>query len=311
MIRECVVALVLLSAAQHAAGQDRPSRLGPRDIDALPSAPADHRLAYGADSLHFGDLRLPDGPGPFPVAIVIHGGCWLGPFATLHNTSAVSDALRGLGVATWNVEYRRADHPGGGWPGTFQDVAAAADHVRELATRFPLDTTRLVALGHSAGGHLAFWLAARHRLPPTSPLASPDPVTLAGVISIGGPPDLAAFEGLDARVCGEPIVARLLGDASAVIGDRLADASPAARLPLGTPQRLLVGELDGVVPAEVALDYERRARALGDDVAYVSMGGAGHFEALAPTTEAWQVVVATVRELLDARRPPPSARSRR
>jgi acetyl esterase/lipase len=295
-----LVMLTLATASQACAQdqKDQPTWLRPRDIDTLPSAPADHRIAYGADSLHFGDLRLPRGSGPFPVAIVVHGGCWLSRFATLQNTAAVADTLRNLGIATWNIEYRRVDHPGGGWPGSFADIAWAADHVRELAQRFPLDTTRVVAVGHSAGGHFAFWLAARHRLPVGSPLASGTPLSLAGVVSLGGPPDLAAFEGLDAQVCREPIVARMLGDPAAVRQDRLADASPAARLPLGVPQRLIVGEHDPVVPAAMALDYVTRARALGDDAVYLSVRDAAHFEVIAPTSPAWAVVERSILELL-------------
>jgi acetyl esterase/lipase len=126
-------------------------------------AQADHRIYYGTNLVQFGDLRLPKGPGPHPVAIVIHGGAW-GSAVALHYTSVLSAALTCAGVATWNIEYRRIGG-GGGWPTTFQDVAAAADFLRVLATHFPLDLNRVVATGHSAGGHLSLWLAARHRLP--------------------------------------------------------------------------------------------------------------------------------------------------
>src|SRR5688572_17960292 len=104
----CSILIAGLAAAPS--GQ----RLRPRDIDALPSRPADFRVAYGQDPLQFGELRLPAGKGPFPLAIVIHGGCWVSRFATLQNTAAMADALRGAGMATWNIEYRRLDQPGGG-----------------------------------------------------------------------------------------------------------------------------------------------------------------------------------------------------
>ena len=125
------IALSATLAAQTGA------RLRPRDVDGLPSRPADARVSYGEDALQFGELRLPPGSGPFPVAIVIHGGCWVSRLATLQNTAALADALRDAGVATWNVEYRRLDSQGGGWPGTFADVGAAADHVRSPPTRAP------------------------------------------------------------------------------------------------------------------------------------------------------------------------------
>ena len=116
--------------------------LSPYDVNALPSKPANARVAYGKDSLQFGELRLPEGPGPFPVAIIIHGGCWLSRFATLKIMSPLADALAKDGIATWNIEYRRIDNPGGGWPGSFDDVADGVDHVRTLAAKRTRSTRR-------------------------------------------------------------------------------------------------------------------------------------------------------------------------
>ena len=139
-------------------------RLSPADVNRLPSKPADARISYGPDPLQFGELRLPRGTGPFPLAVVIHGGCWVSEVATLQNTAALADALRDAGIATWNIEYRRVDNPGGGWPGTFTDVADAVDLVRVIAREHPIDLSRVVTIGHSAGAHLALWAAARGRL---------------------------------------------------------------------------------------------------------------------------------------------------
>ena len=141
--------------------------LSHQDIASLPTISADARVAYGPDSLQFGELRLPSGHGPNPVAVVIHGGCWLS-MADLHVMDRFSEALTDAGVATWNIEYRPVDNPGGGWPGTFTDVGLAVDHVRDLAREYSLDLTRVMVVGHSAGGHLALWAAARHRLPEDS-----------------------------------------------------------------------------------------------------------------------------------------------
>src|SRR5579875_2539599 len=136
-----------------------------RDILFTPAPTADERIFYGDDDeVQFGDLRLPSGPGPHPVVMTIHGGFWRAAF-DLQYMGLICNALRGAGIATWNVEYRRVGQPGGGWPGTFRDVARAADHLRALAPRYSLDLARVVALGHSAGGHLALWLAARPRIP--------------------------------------------------------------------------------------------------------------------------------------------------
>src|SRR5262245_43877582 len=146
--------------------------LSPQQVNELPSSPADHRIQYGSGPFQFGDLRLPKTTERHPVAVVIHGGCWKAKHgdlvADLENTSPLSAALTSIGIATWNIEYRRIDNPGGGWPGTFEDVANAVDYLRVIAKSFPLDLNRTVIIGHSAGGHLATWAAARHRLPDKS-----------------------------------------------------------------------------------------------------------------------------------------------
>lgn len=276
-------------------------RLRPRDVDALPSRAADHRIAYGTDSLQFGDLRLPNGSPPHPLVIVIHGGCWVSHFASLQNTAALSDALRDAGVATWNVEYRRLDHPGGGWPGTMADVAAATDYVRTLAKRFPLDTTRVIGIGHSAGGHLALWLGARGRLTSGSPLYVAQPLRLNGVVALGGPGDLADFTTYAATICGSPVIERLLGGTPATVPDRYAQASPRALLPLGTRQLLIVGADDGVMPERARSAYVDVARRAGDSVEAIVVPG-GHFEVIAPTSAAWPTVRDAVLKLVSVSR---------
>lgn len=276
-------------------------RLRPADIDALPSRPADARVTYGADPLQFGDLRLPAGKGPFPLAVVVHGGCWVSTFATLQNTAAMADALRDAGIATWNVEYRRLDNPGGGWPGTFADVAAAADHVRVLAKTYPLDLARVAAVGHSAGGHLALWLAGRSRLPKTSPLYRPDPLRLSAAVSLGGPGDLKDFTTYASSICGTPVIEQLLGGPPAAVPARYAEASPAALLPMGVRQVLIVGTNDGVVPAASRDAYIAAAKQAGDEAEATAVPGAGHFEVIAPTSDAWPVVRDRVRALLGVR----------
>src|SRR5438045_2758869 len=120
------------------------------DILTSPAPRADARLPYGPDPLHFGDLRLPARPGPHPVVLVVHGGFCRARY-DLEHTGQLCAALTAEGLATWNVEYRRIGNAGGGWPGTFQDVALAACHLRELAPKYNLDLEHVVALGHSAG----------------------------------------------------------------------------------------------------------------------------------------------------------------
>lgn len=295
LIRALLLLLTLAHATDVAAQR---TGLGPRDVDRLPSRPADARVVYGTDdALQFGELRLPAGRGPFPVAVVIHGGCWVSRFATLQNTAAFADALRDAGVATWNIEYRRLDHRGGGWPGTFADVAAAADFVAALAKQHPLDASRVVAVGHSAGAHLALWLAARQRLPEGNVLRGDAPLRLNGAVALGGPGDLGDFRTYASKICGGPVIDQLLGGTPQDVPDRYAQTSPVALLPFGTRQVLIVGENDPVMPARARDAYVAAALKAGDTAESIVIPAAGHFEVIAPTSSAWPVVRDKVLEL--------------
>ena len=249
-----------------------------QDILKMPAPPADHRIAYGSDPQQFGELRLPKGKGPFPVVVVIHGGCWQAQY-DLGHIGNLSAGLTSAGAATWTLEYRRLGNPGGGWPGTLLDVARGAGHLKTLASDYPLDLTRVVAIGHSAGGHLALWLAKRWDL------------RLAGVVSLAGVADLrrAAAE----HVCGDA-ASQLVGG----VADRYELASPIESLPLGVPTRLIHGVDDRIVPPAFSKDYEAAARKSGDDVRATMVEKAGHFELIAPGSSAWKTVETTVFDLL-------------
>lgn len=169
--------LGIVGALPIPAQTTRAQNLTFEDIQKLPTPPADHRIAYGTDPLQFGDLRLPHGKGPYPVVVVIHGGCWYSEYDLKH-VASFSAALTRLGVATWSLEYRRIGNSGGGWPGTFQDVAHGTDYLRVLARTYSLDLKRVIVAGHSAGGASALWLAARGNFPKDSPLYKSDPLPL-------------------------------------------------------------------------------------------------------------------------------------
>jgi acetyl esterase/lipase len=266
------------------------------EIAALPVPPADHRIPYGSGPFRFGDLRLPDGAGPHPVVVVIHGGCWRNAF-DLDHISPLSAALTDSGVATWTIEYRRIGDPGGGWPGTFQDVAAGIEHLDALAVRFPLDRERVVLLGHSAGGHLALWWAGRRNLPADSALRLPGAVVASGIVSLAGITDLRGYSAGEGS-CNRA-VPELLGGSPAEVPGRYAQASPVELLPLGVPQRLVHGTEDPIVPIAESERLAERARAAGDDARVVRIEGAGHFDVIAPFAPAWRSVLAAVRELLE------------
>jgi acetyl esterase/lipase len=300
--RSRVLALVWFCCWTPVAGADaqQPATVSWAEISGLPMPPAEHRIHYGSDPLQFGDLRLPRGTGPHPVAVVIHGGCWRSA-NDLRHVSHLSAALTAAGIATWTIEYRRIGDAGGGWPGTFDDVARGTDHVRTLAQQHPLDPDRLVLIGHSAGGQLALWLAGRHNLPADHPLSAPAPLAVRGVVSLAGITDLSAFAA-EPGYCNES-VAPLLGGSLDNVPDRYAAASPIGLLPLRVPLRLLHGSQDPFVPVEQARSLAARARYHGDDVELEVIEAAGHFDLIAPFSPVWASVERTVRALLVPRQP--------
>jgi len=272
-----------------------------QDLLALPQPPADRTFAYGPAPQQVAELRLPKGHGPHPVVIVVHGGCWQAPWG-FGQVRSLAAALTAQGWATWSLEYRRIGDQGGGWPGTLEDVARGADHLREAAKDHALDLDRVVALGHSAGGQLALWLAARPRLARGAALHGGDPLRLRGVVSLAGITDLRA--GATACVCGDAIP-QLLGGPPEDHADRLSQSSPIELLPLGVPVRLVCGARDPIVPFEQAGTYEAAATRAGDTVAVEVVEGAGHFELVNPSSSAWPVVRNAVRVVLGRRPGPP------
>ena len=248
-------------------------------------------MKYGFQhARQFGDLRLPDGDGPHPVAIVVHGGFWLASYE-LALMDPLCDALTAQGIATWNLEYRGVGNEGGGWPGTLLDVAAGADTLRALAMTRPLDLGRVVAVGHSAGGHLALWLAARRRIK-GGPLASPNPLAVSHVVALAPIADLRA-----AWAAGYGAVGKLLGGTPKDVPAHYADASPAEHLPLGVRQVVVHGVDDHVVAIQLSRDYVAAASAQGDDAVLVALDGTGHFEPIDPRSVAWPGVLDAVHPL--------------
>lgn len=297
-MRRWLLLALLLFAAVGRESVCNAQLLRPRDVDKLPSTPADKRISYGTDPQQFGDLRLPTGGGRHPVAVVVHGGCWLSPFANVQNTAALASALTAAGVATWNIEYRRVDNPGGGWPGTFQDVSSAVDYLRTLAKTHPLDLKRVVIVGHSAGGHLALWAAGRARLPKGSPLSTPDPLKVRGALNLAGPGNLRSIFPFQKEVCGGTPITRLFGGTPEEVPDRYRIGSPAEMLPLKVEQVLITGAQDHAVPPKYGREYEKEARQRGDKVKMLVVENAGHFEVIAPGTAAWSTVEDAIKSLL-------------
>ncbi|WP_338051297.1 alpha/beta hydrolase family protein [Pseudonocardia acidicola] len=264
---------------------------------APPAGPAPLRVPYGPHPSQFGELTLPAGPVR-GVVVILHGGFWRNRFG-LELGRPLAAALVGTGLATWNVEYRRVGGDGG-WTATFDDVAAALDLLAVLDTvghrqaAAHLDLDRVVALGHSAGGHLAVWLAARPGLPAGAPGADPR-VRLRGVVSQAGVLDLV---GAAERGVGAGAVQDLLGGAPGVVPQRYALASPVARLPIGVPTICVHGTDDTRVPIRQSERFTTAARAAGDRAELITLPGVDHFAVIDPSTAAWAQCRHAVERLL-------------
>jgi len=264
------------------------------DLSELAKAAPGQKHSYGADPLQFGELTLPDGAGPHPVVINIHGGCWLAEYK-LNSSRALANALANNGIAVWNLEYRRVGDAGGGWPGTFLDVSKGADYLRAIAKDHPLDLKRVVFMGHSAGGHFALWLAARSKIPATAELHAADPIAVLGVVGLAPAPDLAALH--KKGVCGN-VIDKLMGGAPDAVPDRYQFSVPANLAPIGVPQVLIIGKKDTAWDW-VGQAYADKARAAGDTrIEVIIAPEAGHFEVIDPNSSTWPQVLKSTRDLL-------------
>ena len=253
------------------------------------------RLAYNTGTFQSGELYLPAQPGPYPVVILIHGGYWRSHFG-LDLMHGLARDLVARQIAVWNIEYRRVGNPGGGWPGTFLDVAQAADYLRTIATTYELDLARVIPIGHSAGGHLALWLAARSHIPAHSSIYPHEhPQTLSGAISLAGVINLEMAYQL--HLSNDAVVG-LLGGTLEQTPERYIAASPAALLPLHIPQVLIHGTADANVPIEVSQAYGAAARAAGDTIISLEPAGVDHFDIINPATKIWEATVQELEKLL-------------
>ena len=236
---------------------------------------------YGSQAGQEGDLYLPRVPHP-PVVCLIHGGFWRMPYGREEITAIAKDiALRGYAV--WNIEYRRIGAPGGGWPGTLHDIASAIDHLAVLAGNgIELDLNRVIVAGHSAGGQLALWAAAKKRL---ANIFSPARVQPIAAAALAGVTDLArAFE----LNSGRGAVNEFLGGSPAQYPERYTAASPIGLLPLGVRQLVIHGAKDEALPVELSRSYAAAAQASGDSVEFVDLPDAGHKDFLDPNSNAYK-----------------------
>lgn len=249
---------------------------------------APRTVAYGRSSEQVGDLRLPAGEGPWPVAVLLHGGFWRERYGRGSIEPLAVDLTR-RGFATWSLEYRRVGASGGGWPRTAEDVAAGIDHLADLDAA--LDLERVAVLGHSAGGQLAVWSVRR------TGVAGAPRVRPAVVVSLAGVMDL-----VDAalRASGDPPnpTTAFLGGPPGERPDAYAEASPIGLVPLGVPQVVVQGLGDDRDFLDWHRAYVAAARAAGDRVEAVERDDADHFSVIDPVHPIWAETVAALERLL-------------
>jgi acetyl esterase/lipase len=250
------------------------------DILTLPPPPVDARLTYGTDPNQFGELRLPKTGGPFPVVMCLHGGYWRAKY-DLSYTGHMCAAFTGRGLATWNLEYRRVGNPGGGWPGTFEDVRAGYRYISQIAQRYKLDSTKVVVVGHSAGGQLALCLAAHEP-------------SLRHVVSLAGVVDLQ--QAWELHLSDNAVVGFLGGEPGSV-PEHYREADP-MQLKVSATQWLIHGATDDTVPPFFSRNYTEQKRKRGEDTHYLELSTAGHFDVVDPRSTVWPKVEGTVLHLL-------------
>jgi acetyl esterase/lipase len=256
--------------------------------------PTTTRYSYGSQSEQIADLTVPDGVGPFPVLIMLHGGGFAaGP--TLERLTPLCEDLASAGLATWNVEYRRLEGTGGGWPMTWQDAAAATDYLAEIAGRHGLDLDRVAAFGHSAGAPLALWLASRANRTPPADLGGSPKVTLRAAIAAAGVCDFGRQwpDRLQA------VFQEIIGGSAADVPERFAAISPVQLLPIGVPLLVVQGSADSTVPMSFSEEFAAAARAAGDDVSLFIADGAEHSDVRDVASSHWPQVRASLLAFLN------------
>jgi pimeloyl-ACP methyl ester carboxylesterase len=247
----------------------------PMTVDASPADAPTLKVAYGsASARQYGELRLPQGKGPFPVAVIYHGGCWAGMGGTA-NVGALASFLARNGVATWTPSYRELGSDGG-WPNTFADWAQGLGYVKALAETYPLDLERITVMGHSAGVTPVMWLPTGDK---GDAVIDGDLPPVRAAVAIDGPMRIADFVGIDAMVCGAPVIAPMMGGTPGEVPARYAMLDPMTNKPL--LKELLV--IDGALPdPDPALIEALRGQGIAVEVIRVSQEQ--HFNMLVPGT---------------------------
>ncbi|GEN46609.1 alpha/beta hydrolase family protein [Alkalibacillus haloalkaliphilus] len=251
------------------------------------------KLFYGENQSQFGVLRLPESEKPTAIIVLIHGGFWQAKY-NLEENNPIAEDLTRRGYVTWNIEYRRLGEKGGGWTGTFNDVIDAVNHLTNIKETYHLDLSNVTIIGHSAGGHLALWLAARTVHKSLDYTFNELAVPIQKAISLAGVTDLKKmWESHEAKGIESP-VCKLMGGTPSKVPERYNIASPIELLPTDVDQVLVHGEVDQHVPSELSENYYSKAIEHNQNVNLIILPDIEHFKIIEPTSKAWGTVIDTL-----------------
>jgi acetyl esterase/lipase len=262
--------------------------------------------------MQYGELTLPEGDGPFPVVTFLHAGCWMSTDGMINSYRAMAKAVAAQGIAAWNVQYRGATSEGGGWPGTWHDIANGFDALVDLAEDYPLDLEQAIVVGHSSGGHFGAWLATRSQLPKDSeiyvePALNPKALVMADAYI--NPMVIDSIGTSGEIYCGEPLLEKLTGAPVDEKGANFKAISPLEWLPWGIPQEYIVStyRYPLSVPRELAQgktalqtlpDYPALAIIAGDEVNVRILSNEDHGAFVREGSRGYQATISAVLRLL-------------
>ena len=273
---------------------DDPMPVSFSDVLLLPSGKPDLVAPYGVAPQQFGELWIPQREGAVPVVVLIHGGCWQSAYDIEHIRPAAA-ALKNAGYAVWAVEYRRIGDPGGGWPGTFEDIARAVDILDELLESHALQAGPKIVMGHSAGGQLALWAAARPQFSDHHSFYAPDSMSVDHVVGLAAITDLKTYASGESSC--EQSTVELLGEPEHH-AERYDAVSPVELPVLRIPSLLVQGADDPIVPMDQAAAYHQLATQAGAPSRVLELPDAGHFDLIHPRTAAWRAVISELERCL-------------
>ena len=268
------------------------------EVTSVDFVESDTTIQYDEDAFNFAELRIPKNnlKNKFPVLVILHGGCWLSAVANADFMRGYATELAREGYATYNVEYRSADHPEGGWPNTFNDVRNAINALSSLSADYPINLDKILLIGHSAGGHLALWASLFPNNLSNDYAITPLNAKIQGIVSLAGIVDLEKYFDPTNQSCGRG-VGRLMGGSPEELPDLYQMGSPVNLYSFSsnTPIVLISGELDPIV----TVDHVKILSDAHPEIQHLIIPQSGHFEMVVPQTEAWKQTLNIIKSMID------------